>query len=200
MMLSTGMKDLGRVIIVATVSVISSSAPAHADRNWHIGWMGGIIQPTVSDPAGPTDSTSTTQWKDVVFMHDYSRDYRLLAMAKQHSYTLDASPTNIGQDVDHTGIGVTVQKNLRLTRSFKPWIGAGLGYASETYEPRYLVTPTGFLSVRYPDRKQTGVAVIANATAQWASLASTQTGVHLQYEHGMGELSRLLSVSLFISY
>ena len=173
---------------------------AQAEKDWHLGWMGGLIQPTVNDPAGPTDSKSTTQWKDVVFMYDYSRDYRLLAMAKQHSYTLNASPINIGQDVDHTGLDATIQKNFRLSRSFKPWIGAGVGYASEKYEPRYRVTPTGFLSVVYPDRKETGIALIANASAQWASFADTQTGIHLQYEYGMGNLSRLFSVSLFISY
>ena len=173
---------------------------AHAERDWHIGWLGGVTNYSIDDPFGPTQSKSKFLWKDVVGLYDLSRDRRVFGMLSDNSYTVDASPTEIGQDAARKAGLLAYQFNFRLSREFKPWVGLGVGYASESYKPRYTVTSTGFLKAHFPDRDVDGAFVLANASAQWPFAGGTAAGIHLQYEHGFSGLSDQITAAFFISY
>ena len=173
---------------------------AAGDQQWHIGWLLGAVNSKVNDPSGSTNTNTTTLWKDIVVQYDLSRDNRLFAIVDGYSYKLAATPDLIGQSVSHTGGTLSLQHQLRVSRTFKPWFGIGAGFANESFAPRYTVTSTGFLLNHYSDRTASGPLAVANATAQWRFVSDTELGVHLQYEHGFNGLSNTFLFSLMLSY
>ena len=176
------------------------SVSAHAERDWHIGWLGGISQPTIHDPNGPTQVGTQSLWKDGVITVDHDRDSRFFVELAQQKYTLTADTTHIGQGVSRVESVLAYQWRFRVSREFKPWFGVGVVYANEKYSPRFTMTPTGFLNTVFPDRTESGIAPVVNATAQWDFIYGTQAGVHLQYEHGLSGLSSQLAVAFMLSY
>jgi hypothetical protein len=186
-----------RILFIAVCLFVQT---AHAEHDWHIGWLGGFTRNTINDPSGPTDSANKVLWKDGVVMYDLNRDSRLFASIESLDYSVDASAVNIGQDAKRTSGLLAWQTTLRMTRSFQPWVGAGLGYASEKYSPRFTQTNTGFLKFHYPDRNVSGVFAAVNANMQWSFIGDTFAGIHLQYEHGFSGLSDQVLAAVFISY
>jgi len=167
--------------LLPLVSLFFFSTTTHAADTWRFGVLPNVAGYTVNDPNGPTDTRAGLS-PALLMLVDMGRDARLMAQVVHDSFQLSASTTNIAQDVSSTGANVEYQWMLRFTRGWKPWVGLGAGYASESYSNRYTVTPGGFLGTTYPDRTKDDFTVVLNTSTEWAVNRDWDMGVHLQIE------------------
>lgn len=165
------------------LSLLFFVLPSHALEEWHIGWLPTITSPDFTDPDGPVQQENTTTWQSIVVTKDLERDARFVIQGFMQDWQLNATNTELGQKVERSGGFISYQGFFRVTRSWKPWFGVGVGYIQESYRTRYTVLPSGYLQRAYPDRDETGPALILNATvAEWDFVGPTTIAIHLQYE------------------
>jgi outer membrane autotransporter protein len=160
-----------------------SFAPA-ADKTMRFGLMPIASRYEINDPLGSTKSGSDVTPLSGVVIFDAGRDSRVFVHAYSADFQVTASTTDIGQKVKQAGINASYQTMFRLTRSIKPWLGLGLGYASERYQQRYRVTSGGFLAPGspYESRSIENYTAVLNASHEWQYNRNYDIGLHLQYE------------------
>ena len=115
------------------------------------------------------------------------------------AYTLAASTANVGQEVSSFGGGVSYQSMLRIARTWKPWIGAGLGYTATTYKNRFIFTP-GQNKILYADRKATDIAVLLNANSEWQFNRDWDIGLQAQLAKSISDKSSSFRVGIYVVY
>lgn len=175
---------------------------AHAaEGTFRFGLMPTISAFNVVDPNGPTETANAFGYTNAVMLVDMGRDDRLFSDLFYDRFSLSATTTNIGQDVTRTGGGVSYQTMFRFARSFKPWMGLGLGASSEGYKNRYTLSPGGFSIPASPvESSLNNVFVMLNASAEWQLNKSLDMGLHLQLEQPTGDGTRILRFGLYIVY
>jgi outer membrane protein W len=177
-----------------------SATVASADKGFRIGWMPSITSTSIEDPNGPVEDHTAAALLQAVGIFDMGRDVRIFANAVYDKYEVDASTTNIHYDVSRFGINATYQWNVRLTRSFKPWLGVGLGYSQDTFADRYTLTPGGFLAASYPDRTVDSFNLVLNSSIDWQISRDLDLGIHFQWEQPTGDGARSARVGVYIAY
>ena len=189
-------------ILVALLILLLASATATADdRSYRFGIMPTISIFNVEDPNGPTESANAFSYANLVMMADMGRDGRIMANMSYDRFSLSATQTSIGQDVSRMGGSVSYQTLWRVGRDFKPWIGLGLGAASDSYKGRYTLSPGGFSIAANPtDRSLNEIFLVANASADWPMSKSLDMGIHLQLEQPAGDGTRVLRLGLYFIY
>jgi hypothetical protein len=121
----------------------------------------------------------------LIAIFDFGRDDRIFANIRKDTLAVEGTTANIGQNYVGTGANISYQTMLRLGREFKPWVGLGMGYNSETYKDRYKLTPGGFNtcpSTCFSDRVVDNYVVVVNASNDWKLSREWNMGVHFQYE------------------
>lgn len=162
------------------------------------GAQGSLNQYTVDDPLGPTAKGSGPGLSAIALI-DVGRESRALFTVYRDSYSLQGTQTNVGQDVTALGGGVSYQKMVRATRSWKPWIGLGVGYASTTYKNRFLYTAGGFKQI-YADRTDAAFSVLLNANTEWEFNRDWDIGLMAQYARSISDKAGSIRVGLYFVY
>lgn len=191
------MKSSGLVGLLLLAAPLAASA---ADNIFHFGPMVGWGRGGVSDPDGPT-GTATTIIPSLIATLDWDRDVRLFGQLYTDRYKLKPNGTSkIAQDVKQTGINTSVQYRLRVARDFRPWIGAGLGYAQNSFSKRYTVDKDGYLAARYPDRDESAINFVINAAISWEVNDRFRVALIPQYEYPINGSAKMLSVGLALLF
>lgn len=173
--------------IILTLCILFFDISAHAAETFRFGVLPSIASYSLDDPLGPTEPRISFS-PAAVLLADMGRDSRLLANVAYDKFTTNASTTNIHNDVTSLSVGVSYQMMFRITRGWKPWFGAGVAYASETYSNRYTLTSGGFLCATcpYPDRTKDDFLFLLNASTEWQLSRDWDMGIHLQFEQPTG--------------
>ena len=81
-------------------------------------------------------------------------------------FSLDASESNLGQDVSGYRVWGGYEHRFNISRSFKFWGGIGLTLDSVSFEKRHTIDEDGFLKERFDDRDEaySGLTVYALST------------------------------------
>lgn len=182
------------------VSLFCAAPLAAAAETFRFGVLPMVAGYDVYDPNGPTEQRAAFSIAGVILV-DMGRDSRLVGQLVHDSFQLSASTTNIAQDVSSTGANVEYQMMFRVMRGWKPWIGLGAGYASESYSNRYTVTPGGFKGASYPDRTKDDFTVVVNTSTEWQLNRDWDMGVHLQFEQPTGsDGTRVIRFGIYAVY
>lgn len=187
-----------KIFLMVAVLVVSNVANAASSDAFRFGLMPTISIYTVVDPNGPTAPGNGFSYLSGVMLADAGRDSRVMAHLIYDKFSLAATTKNIAQDVTRTSGSISYQSMLRLTRGWKPWLGAGIGQASETYKNRYRLTPGGFSSpLADQERSVNNVFILVNTSTEWQVNKQWDMGVNLQYEHPVGEGSQVFRVGIY---
>lgn len=176
------------------------TAPAFAEESsFRFGGQVSANSFRLSDPDGPTASGSGSSF-GLIGLYDTGRNARFKLDVTHYSYTLAGSTSNVGQEVSSTGGAISFQKMWRLSRDFKPWFGAGLGYASSTYRNRYTLTPSTLYSVPLKNRSSSDFAFLLNANAEWELNRDFNIGLQGQLTRAFGSSTSAFGVGIYIVY
>lgn len=171
-------------MFVLCLILLLGAGTTYANEDFRFGIMPTGSRYDVKDPDGSTSPENDLNPLSGVLIYNYGRDGRIFTHLYSASFSLKASPSDIGQDVTQVGLNATYQMMVRMARSFKPWIGLGLGYASEDYRNRHRITPEGHLAPGspYPSRKIDNYVGVLNASLEWQANRDWDVGAHLQVE------------------
>ena len=188
--------------ILCFLALCSVAAPALAGENdsSRYGVQTSLNSYRIDDPAGPTAAGSGLSLSGIALV-EFGRDSRVMINIDKAAYSLAGSTTNVGQDVSSIGGGVSYQSLWRATRTWKPWIGAGLGYTSTTYKNRYIFTsPSMQFKYLYADRSATDVALLLNADSEWHYNRDWDFGLQAQLAKSISDKSSTLRVGIYVVY
>ena len=169
-----------------------------AEDEFRFGAQTSLNSYRVDDPVGPTAAGNGLSVSGIALI-DVGRESRVMLNINRDTYTLDASTTNVGQDVSSAGGGLSYQSMLRVSRTWKPWIGVGLSYASTTYKNRFIFTP-GQNKILYADRKATDIAVLLNANSEWQFNRDWDMGLQAQLAKSISDKSSSFRVGIYVVY
>ena len=148
---------------------ISYAAPLGLPKNTaKIGYAVGAAYLSIDDPQGDTEDTWAAQPVNLIYTDWFVSDTRYWAQMFYYKTSLKADSTNIGQDVERYGLRFSVQKSARVIRSWAPWFGVGLDISQANYTLRHTKDLDGYLLDAFPDRSETGIALVFNLTSEWA--------------------------------
>jgi hypothetical protein len=174
------MRYQGKIGIVLLLGL--ASLPTAASDTFRFGVLPSLSAYNVTDPDGPTATNSAASLLSAVMFVEHGRDGRIMFQVVQDKFSLNASTTDIGQDVTSLEFLAAYQWQFRVTRGWKPWIGIGAGYANESFENRYTMTAGGFLGNTYPNRNLNDYKLILNTSTEWPVGKDWDMGIHLQFE------------------
>jgi hypothetical protein len=187
--------------LVLASALLGLTVPAQADSPFHFGYSPSFAAFTINDPDGPTDAYHGITYLSGLVTVDMGRDSRLYFNVSYDSFSVPASTTNIGQDVTDLLITGVYQLQFRATRGWKPWVGLGVGYGSEKYANRFLISPAGFLQTTYPDRSLDDFLVVINTNTQWQLSKSWDMGVNLELDQPIStDGMRSIRLGLYFLY
>ena len=155
------MKRIAVLMLGLTLSVNAEAGKRGSESQFGLGASVGSV--SIDDPDGSTGS-SFVIYPTFLYLLNVSRDTRFVSDLLYLSYSLDASQSEIGQKVASLSISGVYEWKKRVSRDFKPWIGVGLGYGSNSSKNRHTVDADGFLDDSFADRNSSGVSVILDVS------------------------------------
>ncbi len=191
---------MGQAISVLVLCSVAAPALAAENDPLRFGVQTSLNSYRIEDPAGPTAGGSGLSLSGIA-LYEFGRDSRLMININKDAYSLEASTSNVGQNVSSMGGGVSYQSKWRVSRTWKPWIGAGLGYTSTTYKSRYTFTsPSQQFKYLYADRSATDVALLLNANSEWQFNKDWDIGLQAQLAKSISGKSSTLRVGFYVVY
>lgn len=114
-----------------------------------VNFYGSVLQ--VNDSVGDSKKTPLFSPFNVFYSDKIRIDSRYWVELSLINSQLNATDTEVGQDVAIYGFNSSYQKRFRLTRKFKPWLGAGISYLSVKSRLRHTVDQSNFLADEFPN-------------------------------------------------
>jgi len=136
---------------------------------------------TVDDPDGSADSSQEFVALSAVAMFPFGRDNRWVTNVTKYDFTLDASTSDVGQDVKSITVAGFYQWRFRLSRYFKPWVGLGPQIEFSDKTARHTLDSDGFLAQTFSDQDSVAYAAGFNASHEWQLSDHIDVGVNAEY-------------------
>jgi hypothetical protein len=193
------MRCINRSLFVFLIVIFSASVLAEDDLRY--GLFPAVTSLDVNDPDGPAETASYVSVLSGIIVSDMRRDSRLLAHAYyDKEQEIEGDQINIHQDVTRSGASMSYQINSRLTRSWKPWFGLGIGYNDESIINRYTVTAGGFLNQQYDDITHSSMTALFSASSEWRLGRDWDMGLHIQIEEPFNEGVSVTRIGFYFVY
>jgi len=189
-----------RLYIIILILFLLYSFSVQAAEGARLGYGLSLSNVTVEDPDGNVPTSTDFGFLNFYFFDELWRDTRYYAEFVKLATDIDAEPSKIGQDISSTGLRTSFQKRWRLGRSFKPWIGLGIGVFQEEFTQRYTVDNAGFLLVTFPDRDVSSVMLSVDAMNEWSLSERFDIGVRLLYALPLDDGSKGISATAMLLY
>ena len=184
-----------RTLIIFTSWLIAMSN-AQAER---FAWMPSYSSVSVSDPDGNTKDFTGLLPFEFSYIGDGKRS-RIVWGAAFYDFNIDATTSNIGQDITGFEVNGVWAHKWAASRSFKPWLGIGFSASVLEFTSRHTIDTDGFLNQNFEDREDTIVNVILNATHEWSINKTFYWGVSLEYKVPIGDGLDILALKGIGSY
>jgi hypothetical protein len=167
-----------------TLAIVSASAHAAAvDKPFAFGPYVGASYTAVDDPDGSTERSAALSRIGVVSAYTLNRKTMVESEVFYHSDSYSASRSDIGQKVKGIGLAAQYYRNLPLTRSFQPWVGAGLSLNNFKYSDRYTTESEGFLAQRFEDRNSQEIDLLISVKLITAEDRNVSYFYRVSYEY-----------------
>ncbi len=182
---------------VGCLAVLASVGAAHAGE-FGVTVYGSSL--SVDDSDGSTEGVSYLAPFNGFYADSLKRDLKYQVEVFTDSVTLDAGVNQVGQQIKYQGLGVSLQRRLRLSSEMKPWVGVGLDYVDVRYRERHTVDQGGFLANRYPDRSESGVNLVLNAASYWEFSHSWDIGVVAKLSQSVSTDASFMNIGISARY
>lgn len=156
------------VVVFLSIEPLAAVPLGLPQNTAKIGYSAGFAWVSVDDPDGDTKAAIGGQPIGLIYTDWFIGDFRYWTEAYYYSASLDASSTNIGQDVQRYGVRFSTQKSFRVVEKWAPWLGLGLDVSQAKYTVRHTKTDDGFLKEKFPDRDEIAFSLLINAVSEWS--------------------------------
>jgi hypothetical protein len=171
-----------------------------ADKETKIGVSPAFVNFDIDDPDGSADSFAGFQGLSITTIHNFNNKQRLLAVLNYYDFDVDASTSDIGQEVKGYQLGTYIQQKMRVSRALNFYAGLGLAYSSIEFKNRHTLDHDGYLRERFDDRKEGFLSLMANVSKEWAITEKFDLGTDLSFQYGIGDVFSGLKLSLNLLY
>jgi hypothetical protein len=162
-----------RYLILAGIMMAGS---VHAD---YVGYTPSyLVSNDVADPDGPTESLSDFVPISGAVVWDMTKYTRLWTEYHFVDLEINATTENIGQTITSHGALVSYQRKFAWSRSFKPWVGVGLGYDVAEFKGRHTIDVDGYLDQRFDDREVSFMSLHVNVAHEWKVSSDLYWGLY----------------------
>lgn len=167
-----------------------------------IGYAIGAAYVSVDDPQTDKAGEWAGQPLNLIYTDWLVTDIRYWTSLYYLKANLDASNGTAGQDAERYGLRLSLEKSIRLTRSWAPWFGIGIDISKANYSVRHTVDEDGFLLETFPDRSETTAALVFSALSEWSVARDWSVGLKLEQSvPATGDISEFLtSVAILYRY
>ncbi len=180
------MKNACLFVVILCVSFPAfGAALGQPKRTSKVGYAIGAAHVSVDDPLGDTESTWTFRPLMLIYTARLTSGVRYWTELSYHTAGLEAAKDRIGQDVEQFGFQISLQKSLPVMPGWITWFGTGIGVSQTNYTTRHTIDNEGYLLARYPDRSDTGAALLLNVVSEWALDRNWSLGVKLEHAVAM---------------
>jgi hypothetical protein len=187
-------------IVLALVALASASA-SYADENpFRIGAQvsGGSYSASYID--GPSDGGTGVNF-GLIGSFELGRGSRLLSSLSRSAYKTDATDVMIGQQVTDLEGSISYQAMWRLSRSIRPWIGAGIGYVKSSYRDRYvLASPGSPSSILLADADKSSAIGLLNVNFESTSGGDWSPGLQIQGGKAFSGKASYVRIGVYVLY
>lgn len=137
--------------MIIFIFVISpSTVLADEESRYQIGYAPGIFLYTAISDTGDSELITSISILKVSVNHRLDRKSRFTFSADYISEEGDASPSEVGQDIEGFISNIQYQRKFNFSRSLKFWVGGGLSAQNIKYTNRLFVDNDGFLDQTRP--------------------------------------------------
>jgi hypothetical protein len=157
------------------------------EADGHLGFAVSLSDINIDDPSGPTDSDTEIQALNVIHTMSVRPEYRYWSEVFYHSYGLDGSASNIGQDVKRLGLRASLQREMDIDAPPRVWLGVGAQLTREEYTKRHTKDSQGFLQQIFPDRNDDNLSIVLEAVSQWTVTPRWDLGGKFTYAVPLGD-------------
>lgn len=190
-----------KIILVPSLALLMNVACSAASaQGWEVGWMAAATRNQLASQDNAGGPVSDPAWLNFMLVSPRERDNRYVAQLYSTRFYTSASTRDVGATVNRSGVNLSYQWLLRLTRDWKPWVGVGAGYARETHNTRYTLRSDGYLGQTFPDLAPSGLVVLANASTEWSVADQVSVGLHLQLELPLAHTTTVTGVGVYLLY
>lgn len=161
------------------------AALGQPQRTSMIGYAIGGNQISVDDPDGETERSWALRPITLIYTARLVSGIRYWSELYYLAASLDAATDRIGQDVQQFGLQLSVQKSLPLNPRWIAWLGAGIAVSQTSYTSRHTVDSEGYLLEQFPDRRDTGTALLLNLVSEWSLSQNWNLGLKLEQAFAM---------------
>lgn len=172
---------------VVALVLITLAIPYNLIADTKVGISPAVVLFSIDDPDGDTDTFTGVQPIGITIIHDLNNKYRLMTNINIYEFDVDASTSNIGQDVEGYQLGVSIQRMMRLARHLNFYAGVGAAYSDVEFTLRHLVDSDGFLTQQFPDRDESYFSLMANITKEFTITEHIEIGADISYQHSFGD-------------
>ncbi|HHM04124.1 MAG TPA: hypothetical protein ENJ19_00070 [Gammaproteobacteria bacterium] len=187
-------------LVAGAVHAAPIGLPENTGR---IGFAWGGERLTVDDPDGDTKTKGTIRPFTLVYSDWLPRGgWRYWGEFYYQRTTLEASQTEVGQDVRQIGARFSVQKSVRLAAKFAPWFGLGLDVSQARYTDRHKLDLGGFRvpALEFGDRTKVHVNALVNVIAEWKLNRRWAVGAKLEHSQPLGDGIRSTNASALVMF
>lgn len=157
-----------RMTAIGLIAICTAGTVQARDDSIDMGWglYGKVGSYSVEDPDGSADSEFAFLPGAKITFPFSRRGKQFVAGVELIDFDLDASESNVGQDVSGYRVWGGYEHRFNISRGFKFWGGIGLTLDSVSFEDRHTVDEDGFLKEHYEDLDESysGITLYALST------------------------------------
>lgn len=160
---------------------------AHAE-SFGFGYCPSAFSMDVDDPDGSAESASGVNALGFCAKYDQSKVDRFFFMLERFDFELDASTSEIGQDVQSTQYTLLYQRNLKLSRELNRfYVGGGGFFGDFSASSRYTVDSDGYLKEAFASRDESDYGLALSVGADWELSETFDLGANAIYQHSLND-------------
>lgn len=152
------------------------------------GYCPSIFSFDIDDPDGSTETASDFTALGACGRYDLSKASRFMLRLERFDFDVDASVSNIGQDIESTQFTLLYEKNLKLSRELnRVYLGGGGFFGDLSATSRFTVDSDGFLANTYPNRSLSDYGLALSAGIDWEISKTVDVGFNALYQHSLND-------------
>ncbi len=152
----------------------------------------------VNEPKGETEDPLVVSPVNLMYINRTISGNSYIIEGFFQEATLDASPTEIGQEVERLGLRASLLKSVKPELIEGLLVGGGMYLTREAYTARHKVDSDGFLLEKFSDRKEVILGFQAELMKSWSIREDWDFSLRALYEVPVGDGASGLVISAYI--
>jgi len=172
--------------VIAGVLLAATGMPAQAelpDLDISMGVSPMLMNYRAKEPEENTGRELTIYPVALTSTVEINRISRIYADLRYIDVDIPAEDGGLGLTAKGYQLTTAYQRQFRLARDFRPWVGIGVVSSKIEFSDRFTTDNSGFLGEVLEDREETGMSALLMATLEWQLTRSWTATTDVRYEH-----------------